>query len=257
MERIWGGCLHKCLQQRKKDTVTCRNILHSFQSELEIVRRLTSFPLVILNSFQTPTRCDCLIHTLPIVFFVSSHLSSLQKRWSETPHPLGNPCNNYFGISCFATITITCSIAISIAMAFVPFNLIGLLKGLMTMKPFLDHFLALGSSVFKSIAHVIYQYFVYTTKSIIPPRNNYFGISCYATVIITRSIAIAITMALVSFHLISLPKGLMTMKLDMHPSTLYTQNHPTFKSPLLYLQHQWQHHITISSPFDGAPTTCN
>ena len=94
------------------------------------------------------------------------------------------------------------------------------------------------------------------TKSIILPRNNYFEISCYAMVIITHSIAIAITMALVSFHLIGLPKGLITMKLDMRPSTLYTQNHPAFKSPLLYPQHQQQCHITISSPFDSAPTTC-
>ena len=125
-----------------------QNILHSFQSELEIVRHPTSFPLVILNSFQTPTRCDCLNCTLPIVFFVSSHLSGLPKRWSETPHPLDNPCNNYFGISCFTMVTVTRSIAISIAIALVPFNLIGLPKGLMTIKPFLDHFLALVSSVF-------------------------------------------------------------------------------------------------------------
>ena len=62
------------------------------------------------------------------------------------------------------------------------------------------------------------------TKSIILPRNNYFRISCYPMVIVTCSIVIAIMMALVSFHLISLLKGLMTMRLNMHPSTLYTQN---------------------------------
>ena len=83
-----------------------------------------SFPLVILNSFQTPTRHDCLNCTLPIVFFVSSHLSSLLKRWLETPHPLNNPCNNYFGISCFTMVTVTHSITISIMMALVSFNLI-------------------------------------------------------------------------------------------------------------------------------------
>ena len=148
MGRIWGGRLHKCLRQRKKDAVTRRNTLHSFQSELEIVHRPTSFPLVILNSFQTPTRHDCLNCTSPIVFFVSSHLSGLLKRWSETPHPLDNPCNNYFAISCFTMVIVTHSIAISIVMALVPFNLIGLPKGLMTIKPFLDHFLALGSSAF-------------------------------------------------------------------------------------------------------------
>ena len=140
------------------------------------------FPPCHLNSFQTPTRHNCLNHTSPIVFFVSSHLSSLPKRWEETPHPLDNPCNNYFGISCFTMVTITRSIVISIAMALVPFKSHWFTEGIDDNEALLDQFLALRSSVS--------------------------GISCYATVIVTCSIATSITMALVPFNLISLPKGL-------------------------------------------------
>ena len=148
MGRIWGGLQHKCLWQRKKDA---SHVSKHFTLILIGAWNCLSpdlFPPCHLNSFQTLTRHDCLNRTSPIVFFVSSHLSGLPKRWLETPHPLDNPCNNYFGISCFAMVTVTCSIAISITMALVPFNLISLLKGLMTIKPFLDHFLALGSSAF-------------------------------------------------------------------------------------------------------------
>ena len=126
-----------------------------------------SFPLVILNSFFKLWQ-DVIALLIPhLLFSLSPPISAVYQRdGQETPHPLDNPCNNYFGISCFATVTITHSIAISIAMALVPFNLIGLPKGLMPIKPFLDHFLALGSSVF-SPSLVLSISTLYTRHSII------------------------------------------------------------------------------------------